>query len=106
MKKLTLVLPILLAGALSAAPAHAAPLKVVATTQDLESLTKEVGADRAQPESLAKGYQDPHQVEPKPSFILKLHSADLLIVVGRELEIGWVAPRIKHARHPQLQPAA
>ena len=52
MKKITLVLPILLAGALSAAPAHAAPLKVVATTQDLESLAKEVGGDKVQTDSL------------------------------------------------------
>ena len=94
MKKFTLVLPVLLAGVLSALPAHAAPLKVVATTQDLESLAKEVGGDKVETESLAKGYQDPHQVEPKPSFILKLHSADLLIVVGRELEIGWLPPLI------------
>jgi len=106
MKKLTLVLPILLAGALSAAPAHAAPLKVVTTTQDLESLIKEVGGDKVQTDSLAKGYQDPHQVEPKPSFILKLHAADLLVVVGRELEIGWLPPLINQARNTQIQPGA
>src|SRR4029079_12655153 len=106
MKKITLVLPILLAGALSAAPARAAPLKVVATTQDLESLAKEVGGDKIQTDSLAKGYQDPHQVEPKPSFILKLHSAHLLIVVGRELEIGWLPPLINQARNTQIQPGA
>jgi len=106
MKKLILVLPILLAGVLAAAPAHAAPIKIVATTQDLESLAKEVGGDKVQTDSLAKGYQDPHQVEPKPSFILKLHSADLLIVVGRELEIGWLPPLINQARNPQIQPGA
>jgi zinc/manganese transport system substrate-binding protein len=105
MKKLTLVLPILLAATLSASPAHAA-LKVVATTQDLESLAKEVGGDKIETESLAKGYQDPHQVEPKPSFILKLHSADLLVVVGRELEIGWLPPLINQARNPKIQPGA
>src|SRR6187549_2680599 len=104
MKKFTLVLPVLLAGVLSALPAHAAPLKVVATTQDLESLAKEVGGDKVETESLAKGYQDPHQVEPKPSFILKLHSADLLIVVGRELEIGWLPPLINQARNTKIQP--
>src|SRR3954471_4320752 len=105
MKKLTLVLPVLLTGVLSASPAHAA-LKVVATTQDLESLAKEVGGDKIATESLAKGYQDPHQVEPKPSFILKLHSADLLIVVGRELEIGWLPALINQARNPQIQAGA
>jgi zinc/manganese transport system substrate-binding protein len=90
---------------LSAAPARAA-LKVVATTQDLESLAKEVGGDKVETESLAKGYQDPHQVEPKPSFVLKLNKADLLIVVGRELEIGWLPPLINQARNPKIQPSA
>ena len=81
-----------------------AALRVVATTQDLESIAKDVGGDKVQVESLAKGYQDPHFVEPKPSFILKLHSADLLIVVGRELEIGWLPPLINQARNPRIQP--
>jgi zinc/manganese transport system substrate-binding protein len=105
MKKFVLVLPLLLAALLAATPAHAA-LKVVATTQDLESLAKEVGGDKIETDSLAKGYQDPHQVEPKPSFILKLHSADLLIVVGRELEIGWLPPLINQARNPKIQAGA
>ena len=48
-----------------------APLKVVATTQDLASLAEEVGGDKVETESLAKGYQDPHFVEAKPSFILQ-----------------------------------
>jgi zinc/manganese transport system substrate-binding protein len=106
MKKFAIILPALLAGiVLSAAPARAA-LKVVATTQDLESLAKEVGGDKVETESLAKGYQDPHQVEPKPSFVLKLNKADLLIVVGRELEIGWLPPLINQARNPKIQPSA
>jgi ABC-type Zn uptake system ZnuABC Zn-binding protein ZnuA len=67
-----------------------AATKVVTTTQDLESL--------------AKGYQDPHFVEAKPSFILKLHAADLLIVVGRELEIGWLPPLINQSRNSRIQP--
>src|SRR6185436_938234 len=95
-----------LAAALIGAPAQAAPLKVVATTQDLESLAKEVGGDKVETESLAKGYQDPHKVEPKPSFILKLNKADLLIVVGRELEIGWLPALINQARNPRIQPGA
>src|SRR5262249_56406409 len=93
-----------LAAALSASPAHAAVLKVVATTQDLEALAKEVGGDKIETDSLAKGYQDPHQVEPKPSFILKLNKADLLIVVGRGLEIGWLPALIKQALNPRTPP--
>ena len=105
MKKLSIVFSALVAAVIYASPAQAA-LKVVATTQDLEALAKEVGGDKIQTDSLAKGYQDPHQVEPKPSFILKLHSADLLIVVGRELEIGWLPPLINQARNPSVQPGA
>ena len=101
----TLFLGTIAAALLTAAPARAA-LKVVATTQDLESLAREVGGDKVETDSLAKGYQDPHQVEPKPSFILKLNKADLLIVVGRELEIGWLPALINQARNPQIHPGA
>ncbi len=76
-----------------------AAIKVVTTTQDLESITHEVGGDKVTVESLAKGYQDPHFVEAKPGFILKLHAADLLIAVGRELEIGWLPPLVNQARN-------
>lgn len=93
-----------LAVALFAAAEARAAVKVVTTTQDLESIAREVGGDRIQVESLAKGYQNPHFVEPKPSFILKLHAADLLIVVGREMEIGWLPPLITQSRNTRIQP--
>ncbi len=73
--------------ALAGADASAA-VKVITTTQDLAAIVAEVGGDKVTVESIAKGYQDPHFVEAKPSFIIKLHSADLLVVVGRELEVG------------------
>src|SRR3954471_11538497 len=106
MKKVSTFLAALCGIVLAAAPAHAAAIKVVATTQDLESLAREVGGDKIEVESLARGYQDPHQVEPKPSFILKLNKADLLIVVGRELEIGWLPALINQARNTRIQPNA
>ena len=88
-------------------PMHAASkLKVVTATEDLASLAREVGGDRIEVTSIAKGYQDPHFVEPKPSFILLLNRADLLIVVGRELEIGWLPPLIQQSRNAKLQPGA
>jgi zinc/manganese transport system substrate-binding protein len=92
--------------ALAVAPApHAAgKLNVVTTTEDLAALAREVGGDRLDAEALARGYQDPHFVEPKPSFILKLNKADLLIAVGRELEIGWLPPLITQSRNAKLQP--
>ena len=92
-----------LAATLAGGNAFAA-IKVVATTQDLESITREVGGDKVTVDSLAKGYQDPHFVEPKPSFILKLHGADLLVAVGRELEIGWLPPLVNQARNPRIAP--
>src|SRR3989442_590905 len=81
-------------------------LNVVATTEDLASIANEVGGDRITVESIARGYQDPHFVEAKPSFILKLQKADLLIAVGRELEIGWLPPLIQQSRNGKIQPGA
>src|SRR5205809_3188905 len=79
-------------------------LNVVATTEDLASIGREIGGDRMSIESIARGYQDPHFVEAKPSFILKLQRADLLIVVGRELEIGWLPPLTQQSRNAKIQP--
>jgi zinc/manganese transport system substrate-binding protein len=81
-------------------------LNVVATTQDLASIADEVGGDHISIDSIAKGYQDPHFVEAKPSFILKLQKADVLIVVGRELEIGWLPPLIQQSRNGKIQQGA
>jgi zinc/manganese transport system substrate-binding protein len=81
-------------------------LNVVATTEDLASIGREIGGDRIAIESIARGYQDPHFVEAKPSFILKLQRADLLIVVGRELEIGWLPPLIQQSRNGKIQPGS
>jgi ABC-type Zn uptake system ZnuABC Zn-binding protein ZnuA len=92
--------------ALRATAGAAAPPGVVTTTEDLASLVREVGGDRVRVEALARGYQDPHFVEPKPSFILKLHDADLLVVVGRELEIGWLPPLLTQSRNAKIQPGA
>ncbi len=94
-------------GCISLPLAHAASkLKVVTATTDLASLTEEVGGDRVSVESIARGYQDPHFVEAKPSFILKLHQADLLISVGLQLEIGWLPPLITQSGNPRIQMGA
>jgi ABC-type Zn uptake system ZnuABC Zn-binding protein ZnuA len=84
--------------------AAAKKLKVVTTLTDLASLTQEVGGDKVDVEALAKGYQDPHFVEPKPSFLLKLRNADLLILVGLDLEIGWLPPLITQSGNGKIQP--
>jgi ABC-type Zn uptake system ZnuABC Zn-binding protein ZnuA len=92
-----------LAGSL--APADAA-VNVVTTTEDLASIVKEVGGDKVSVEPIARGYQDPHFVEPKPSFIIRLHNADLLVVVGRELEAAWLPALITQSRNSKIQPGA
>src|SRR6186713_301084 len=98
-RSLTLLFLMLLAPAMASAQ-----LKVVATTEDLGSLASEIGGDKVSVTSLAKGYQDPHFVDPKPSFILAVSRADLLIVVGRELEIGWLSPLLTSSRNAKIQP--
>lgn len=91
--------------AITAAPSAAA-VRVVATTEDLAALAREVGGDRVTIVALAKGYQDPHFVDPKPSFILEASRANLLIVVGRDMEIGWLPPLITSSRNARIQPGA
>jgi len=97
MKRLVLLLGV--AGACHAA----GKLNVVAATQDLASIAEEVGGDRVNVDSIAKGYQDPHFVEPKPSFLLKLQKADLLLTVGLQLEIGWLPPLITQSGNSKIQ---
>ena len=93
-----------LIAALGLATTANAAIKVITSTQDLAAIVAEIGGDKVTVESLARGYQDPHQVEAKPSFVIKLHSADLLVAVGRELEIGWLPPLITQSRNDKIQP--
>ncbi|MGH9255935.1 MAG: metal ABC transporter substrate-binding protein [Vicinamibacterales bacterium] len=81
-------------------------LNVVTSTEDLASITREVGGDRVNVTALARGYQDPHFIEPKPSFILAVNRADLYVAVGRELEIGWLPPLLTSSRNSRIQPGA
>ena len=104
MKKLIwLTLAIAMAADIHTAHARAG-INIITSTEDLAALVREVGGDKVSVEALAKGYQDPHFVEAKPSFVIKLHSADLLVVVGRELEIGWLPPLITQSRNAKIQP--
>src|SRR5262245_28236710 len=96
-----LTLSVLLAGA---GTIHgASKLNVMATTEDLAALAREVGGDKVNVDSIARGYQDPHFVEAKPSFLLKLQKADLLLVVGLQLEIGWLPPLETQSRNAKIQ---
>src|SRR2546423_15622506 len=80
----------------------AGKINIVTATTDFAALATEVGGDRVTVQSIAKGYQDPHFVEAKPSFLLMLSKADLLIVVGLELEIGWLQPPITQRGNPKI----
>ncbi len=79
-------------------------LSVITTTPDLASIAREIGGDHITVESLAKGYQDPHFVDAKPSYLLKLRKADLFIEVGRDLEVGWAPGLLNNARNARIRP--
>jgi zinc/manganese transport system substrate-binding protein len=99
----TLAATLLLVGL--AIPAQA-KLRVVTSLQDLASIADTIGGDRVETFALAKGYQDPHFVDAKPSFIVKLSRADLLIVAGLELEIGYLPPLIDQSRNDKIHPGS
>ena len=96
---------VLIAALLSAAPLFA-KVKVVSSLQDFASIAEAVGGNRVEVFALAKGYQDPHFVDAKPSFILRLSNADLLIVAGLELEIGYLPPLIDQSRNDKIHPGS
>jgi zinc/manganese transport system substrate-binding protein len=95
---------LLLLAALSLAAPGLATIKVVTSVQDFASIADAIGGKRVETFALAKGYQDPHFVDPKPSFVLKLSKADLLIVAGLELEIGYLPPLIDQSRNEKIHP--
>lgn len=80
----------------------AEPVAVVTTTADIAAIVKAIGGDRVAVESIAKGYQDPHFVEAKPSFIRVVNRARMLFNVGLELEVGWLPLLIQGARNPSM----
>ncbi len=81
-----------------------AKLNVVATLPVFASLAEEVGGDRISVTSLARGNQDPHFLDAKPSYVVELNKADMLIHGGLELEIGWLPPILVQARNPKILP--
>ena len=84
----------------------AAELRVVTTLEDLASIVRSVGGDHVQTFALAKGYQDPHYVDAKPSLVLQLSRADLLVVAGLELEIGYLPPLVDQSRNAAIHPGS
>ncbi|MBA3883793.1 MAG: zinc ABC transporter substrate-binding protein [Chthoniobacterales bacterium] len=100
MKKLIHILTLaLFAGA--TVTAHA-KLNVVTTLPDLGALAREIGGDKVDVTTMAKPTEDPHFVDARPSFVVQLRNADVLIDGGAELELGWLPPLLQNARNPKL----
>ncbi len=97
---------IMLAGLLLSAVGAATgePLRIVATVPDLGELSRAVGGDKVQVKVLAKPTEDPHFVDPKPSFVKALNQADLYVQLGLDMEIGWAPVLLKNARNPDVLP--
>ena len=87
-------------------PGAYAKLNVVATLPDLASIAKEIGGDKIDITTLARPTEDPHFVDAKPSYIVKLNHADVLIEGGAELEIGWLPALLDQARNEKLAAGA
>ncbi len=99
MKKILLILSTILAGAFAAQ----AKLNVVATLPDFGSLAREIGGEKIDLVVLAKATEDPHFVDARPSFVVSLRNADVLIDGGAELELGWLPPLLQNARNPKIE---
>lgn len=93
------VIPLILLTSLSAS----AKLGVVTTIPDLAAIAQEIGGDKVDVKSIARGDEDPHYLEPKPSYVVMANRADLLIEVGLQLESGWLPVLITQSRNPKIQ---
>jgi zinc/manganese transport system substrate-binding protein len=89
--------------AVLSSPIFAGSIKVVTTLQDLKSITEMIGGNRVEVFSIATGYQNPHFVDPKPSYIIKLSTADLFVTIGLDLEAGWSPSLLASSRNPKIQ---
>jgi zinc/manganese transport system substrate-binding protein len=90
----------------AALPAAAGGLKVVATVPDLAAIASEIGGEHVEVTAMALSTQDPHFVDARPNLALALSRADLLLLVGLQLEVGWLPPLLTGARNGDIQPGA
>jgi zinc/manganese transport system substrate-binding protein len=79
-------------------------LRVVASIPTLKSIAELIGGDNIEAFAIATGYQNPHFVDPKPSFIMKLSRADMFVTTGLDLEVGWAPSLIQSSRNSKIQP--
>jgi ABC-type Zn uptake system ZnuABC Zn-binding protein ZnuA len=92
--------------AIGFSPVLAGNIKVVTTTTDLKSITEWVGGNKVAVSSIATGYQNPHFVDPKPSYIISLSNANLFVTVGLDLETGWSPSLLSSSRNTKIQKGA
>jgi len=100
MKRIISILAFLLAIVISA---DAATIKIVTTTTDMKSIAELIGGNKVSVQSIATGYQNPHFVDPKPSYIISLSNADLFVTVGLDLETGWSPQLLSSSRNSKIQ---
>lgn len=81
-----------------------AKLNILTTVPDLRAMVSEIGGGEVDASSMAKGTQDPHFIEAKPSYMTKASKADLVVAIGLELEIGYLPPILQGARNPKVMP--
>ena len=86
--------------------AYAGKIKVVTTTTDMKSIAELIGGDKVSVTSIATGYQNPHFVDPKPSYIIGLSKADLFVTTGLDLELGWSPQLLSSSRNSKIQKGA
>jgi len=101
--KRILISILLFLSAVSSLYAESPKIKILTTTEDLKSIAEYIGGDKVIVDSLAKGYQDPHHLEAKPSFMMKARSTDLFIRIGLELEIGYEELIIDGSRNRKIR---
>ncbi len=82
---------------------YAGVIRVVTTTQDTRSITEIIGGNKVEVFAIASGYQNPHFVDPKPSYIIKLSEADLYVTLGLDLESGWSPSLLTSSRNGKIQ---
>jgi len=82
---------------------YAGSIHVVTTTQDTKSITEIIGGNKVDVFAIATGYQNPHFVDPKPSYIIKLSNADLYVTLGLDLEAGWSPSLLSSSRNTKIQ---
>jgi zinc/manganese transport system substrate-binding protein len=83
--------------------ADAGQIKIVTTTMDLRSIAEMIGGNKVSVQSIATGYQNPHFVDPKPSYIISLSNADIFVTIGLDLETGWSPQLVSSSRNAKIQ---